>query len=202
MKVIGLSGSQGAGKSTLLTELTARGWDLDQFRVSRAVQAALGWASLDRVMDAPDTMMAFQEEVFAQKQKNDAALKADPSDKIILTERTFADIFAYTTRWTWKFVDDGRMTMDAALQFLLPYTNKCKTAQHEIYAGTLLLPLMEHVVWENDPNRAKFEDAALIFEDIENFFERKLAVVHRRKTITGITVAERADQAEYFLNGF
>jgi hypothetical protein len=206
MKVVGLSGAQGAGKSTLLIELMARGWQLDQFRVSRAVQAQLGWDNLDTVMSSPETMMKFQNAVLFQKINNDFSLLSkegartiDPKGHIILTERTFADIVAYTNLWAWKFVDSGKMTLEEALDFLSRYTTKCEEAHTQIYGGTILLPMMDHVVWENDPNRAAKNDVEAVFEDIERFMDRKLPITHRRMTITGKTVSERADQVENFL---
>lgn len=206
MKVVGLSGAQGAGKSTLLIELMARGWQLDQFRVSRAVQAQLGWDTLENVMASPTTMMEFQNEVLRQKQKHDFELKElpgartmDPQGDVILTERTFADIMAYTNQWTWRFVDGGQMTLGEAIGFLTDFTHRCAKAHNEIYAGTLLLPMMSHVVWEEDPNRAAQADTESVFEDIERFMERKAHVMHKRFRITGKTVAERADQVDTFL---
>jgi predicted ATPase len=206
MKVVGLSGAQGAGKSTLLIELMARGWQLDQFRVSRAVQAQLGWDTLENVMSSPQTMMEFQNEVLRQKQKHDwqlahvdeGARTMDPKGHITLTERTFADIVAYTNQWSWRFVDDGRMTLGEAISFLSDFTRRAAHAQNEIYTGTMLLPMMNHVVWEEDPNRAAQADTESVMEDIERFMERK-ANMQKRFMITGKTVNERADQVETFL---
>lgn len=211
MKVVGLSGAQGAGKSTLLIELMNRGWKLDQFRVSRAVQAQLGWATLENVMSSPQTMIEFQDEVLAQKLKNDFQLSVMANDQrhdrdeyqnsIILTERTFADIVAYTNQWAWRFVDDGRMTLGEAMQFLTDFTHRAMKAHNSIYAGTLLLPMMSHVIWEEDPNRAAQADTESVFEDIERFLERKAHVTHKRMKIRGKTVTERADEVETFLRG-
>jgi predicted ATPase len=199
MKVIGISGAQGGGKSTLLAALQKRGWALDQFRVSRAVQAQLGWESLDRVMDSPDTMIAFQEEVFAQKHKNDSALMESTSKDIVLTERTFADICAYTTHWTWKFVDQKRLSFEDAKAFILPYTLKCSAMQNLIYSGTVLLPYMVNVPWQEDPNRAAKADADTIYENVERFLDTRTPVTHRRFTISAESVEARANQVEQFL---
>lgn len=224
MKVVGLSGAQGGGKSSLLIELQTRGWRLDQFRVSRAVQAELGWDSLDRVMDSPETMIEFQNEVFKQKFNHDLVLcvkgshefeavrkqgggitcEADPErahrNEFILTERTFADIWAYTSLWTWRFHEQGKLTFNEAIGFLTGYTQKCADAQNQIYSGVLLLPYMPAVVhWENDPNRASRSDVDSVYEDVQRFVERKMPVGAKRLTITTKTIAERADQVEIFL---
>jgi predicted ATPase len=209
MKVVGLSGAQGGGKSSLLAELQRRGWLVDSFRVSRAVQAALGWDSLDRVKESFETMASFQEEVFFQKHRNDFALheKAcartmDPKGHVVLTERTFADINAYTNLWTWGFVDNEQVSLAHAIDFLRGYTHDCAEAHAKIYHATLLMPLMDHIPWENDPNRAKREDAQSVYEDIERFVDRKTHIMHPRHRITSKSVEERADEVETFLAGY
>lgn len=169
MSIYGISGAQGAGKSTVLKVLADRGWKVDQFKVSRAVQAQLGWDNLDRVMDSPETMMAFQDEVFNQKFKNDSALSRNED---IFTERTFADIYAYTSHWTEKFMTAGRMTNGEGRTFIANYRMKCQYAQDKVYGGKIILiPLMDHMPWDNDPNRAKKEEATTIFNKIEEFVD-------------------------------
>ena len=96
IKLVGVSGAQGAGKSTLLEGLKAKGWAVDSFKVSRAVQKKLGWDSLERVMDDVHTMQRFQEEVLHQKLLRDFDMGRLETSGVVLTERTFADIAAYT----------------------------------------------------------------------------------------------------------
>lgn len=220
MKVIGLSGAQGSGKSSMLKELMSRGWRLDEFRVSRAVQAQLGWDTLDHVLHSFDKMVAFQNEVFQQKFNRDLTLSvkdssevpvvshdilltADPEmvqrNSIILTERTFADIWAYASHWTWTFHDRGDVTFRQAIDFVTPYLEKCIEAQNTIYSGALMLPLMEHVIWEDDPNRAKKNIANSIYEDVVRFMERKMKITIQRHEIYSQSVADRATEVEHFL---
>jgi predicted ATPase len=211
MRVIGLSGAQGSGKSSMLLELRARGWKLDEFRVSRAVQAQLGWDSLARVMDAPETMMQFQQEVFAQKLKRDSELAAMASDQrhdrdgsqnsVILTERTFADIWAYTSMWTWRFHEQNKLTFSEALAWLTPYTKLCADAQSQVYSGVLLLPFMNHITFEDDTHRASRADVDSVYEDVDRFVERKTPNM-RKLYITSETVGDRAAQVETFLRSF
>lgn len=195
--IIGLSGAQGGGKSSLLNELQTRGYTVDAFRVSRAVQAELGWESLDRVMDSPDTMMAFQDEVFNQKLKNDIAFAK--SDEVILTERTFADIYAYTATWTYKFIDSGSLDVQTGLTWLTGYSVRCEQAQADTYKAALLLPMMSHVVFENDPHRAKQEDVEVVYERIEDFCVRCSFKGVRRFFVTEKSIADRATQVEGFI---
>jgi hypothetical protein len=152
-------------------------------------------------MDSPDTMMQFQEEVFKQKYQNDLKL-LDEKEPIILTERTFADICAYTSQWTWRFLDAQKITVGEAFNFLHQFTKKCARAQLEIYTGTILLPLMKHVHWENDPSRAKKSDADAVFRDICGFIGRELPISHRTLLISQETVPDRAAAVQHFLKGF
>ena len=206
MKLVGLSGAQGAGKSTLLKALMGNGWTLDQFRVSRAVQAQLGWDTLDNVMESPETMMEFQEEVFRQKYKHDYALRDLPTARtmdakghVMLTERTFADIDAYTTQWVWRFVDQGRMTTFGGMHWLSQFHRKCVNAQLDCYTGTLMLPFMAHVAWEDDPNRAAKNDVTAIYEHIERYMDSATFLRHPKLVITTKSVEDRMKQTEHFL---
>lgn len=206
MKLVGISGAQGAGKTTLLNALRDKGWLVDDFKVSRAVQAQLGWERLDNVMESPEKMMTFQNAVFDQKLKNDRALgeegggrTLDPQGNIILTERTFADIDAYTTQWTYRFVDQGRMSLTDAFAFLGPFHRNCLQAQNKCYAGTMMLPFMPHVVWEEDQNRAARADVDKVFEHIERYMEAVDFLRHPKLTIRGKTVDDRVAETESFL---
>lgn len=198
-KLVGLSGAQGAGKSTLLKELMNRGWYLDQFRVSRAVQEQFGWGNLERVMDSPWTMMEFQEEVFRQKYNHDHALHGSKEHDVILVERTFADILAYTKCWTEAFTARGAISQAQANVFLSEFARKCTVCQNEVYSGVILLPLMSHVVFELDPNRAAQDTADLVYNDVRTFVFEQMTPRAAKLEITTKTVQERADEASTFL---
>lgn len=185
-KIIGISGAQGAGKSTLLNAL-AMSADrtrliVDDFKVSRAVQARLGWTALDRVMDEPYSMMAFQHEVLRQKLLHDSELVKADAD-FILTERTFADIRAYATLWTLKFLDSGKLPERDGCEFLDEFTERCHDAHDQIYHSTILLPLMDHIVFENDPNRAKEADAEIVYNTVQRFVSDKKFTIIKTRSI-------------------
>jgi predicted ATPase len=214
MRVIGISGAQGAGKSSLLIELKNRGWGVDNFRVSRVVQAQLGWESLDNVMQSWETMTAFQGQVYKQKYNHDIVLwakrshefetydmaRTDQRNDIILTERTFADIIAYTNLWTWRHVDRGNVQLPTAVQWLYEYTKDANIAQRQLYEATILLPYMDEVItWQDDPNRAKKADNDKVYEDVVRFIETKMTIDYPRFTITAKSVQDRADQVETYL---
>lgn len=173
-KVIALSGAQGSGKSTLLKGLMAKGWHVDSFRVSRAVQAQLGWDNLDQVTSSWDTMVQFQEEVLRQKWDQDLFLRdgyngMPGSVGAVLTERSFADIIAYTTYWTWELVDQQKQSFKTAATWLNGYHTRCKQAQLDCYEGLVLLPYMDAVPWEDDPHRAKRATVDSIYDNVYAF---------------------------------
>lgn len=197
---IPISGAQGGGKTSLLAELKKRGYHVDDFKVSRAVQFKLGWASLEHVMESPQTMMAFQEQVFNEKLQNDRTLHLS-SNTVTFTERSFADIVAYTCTWMWRFVDRGDIELDEAIAWLAEYTKGCTAAQTEIYDGVILLPMMGHVVFQEDPHRAKKEDIRPVYETLERFMEMPAFINFPKLVVTAKTIEERADQVETWIRG-
>lgn len=189
--IIGLTGAQGAGKSTLLTELSARGYRVDPYKVSRAVQNELGWENLHQVMDSWGTMRQFQELVYLRKKENDQALQGP-----IFVERTFADVVAYTQYWTWELVDARKVQLNSAMNWLRQYTMACLDAQNSIYSSVLLLPLMPHVQFIDDPQRAKRNSAEQIYQNELNFV---LMSSTRYLEITAEDTPGRADQVISFM---
>ena len=197
-RVVAVSGAQGGGKSTLLTKLRDRGWKVDDFKVSRAVQHQLGWKSLSQVMESTTTMMQFQNEVFRQKLQRDTLLQQSATD-IILTERSFADIAAYTTYWCWEHVDRMNWAFFDASKWLTPFLKQCHAAQTQIYSGVIILPFMKEVKWQDDPNRASLQSVETIAEDVSRFVDVNEMSGVRQLTISAATPDERAEQADSFL---
>lgn len=210
MKVVGISGAQGAGKTSILTELELRGFEVDHFKVSRAVQRKLNWDSLQMVNESFSTLSKFQEMILELKLENDLELKKLKQPGVILTERTFADIFAYSAQWcvnllTAKFSGllNAELKKSENQDLLFQVTHwlsrirvSCEEAQLLCYDGVVLLPFMDHVKFEVDPHRA---DAA----SVHTIFERMLAFQANSKvksfTIDADSVSRRADQVEDFL---
>jgi hypothetical protein len=179
-----------------------KGWTVDDFRVSRAVQAQLGWQTLDTVMSSAETMVTFQEEVFKQKLERERYLKGVTekwAPHTILTERSFADISAYASNWAWQLVDDSKWTLPEAAQWTYRYRVKCLDAQAECYDGVVLIPLMDEIPWEDDPNRASRTTVNAIFEDIERFVGVSRFIAAPKLRVTKVTVAARINQVEAFL---
>lgn len=194
--IIGLTGPQGAGKSTLLTGLKQIGFTVDEFKVSRSVQRELGWDNLERVKDDPLSMMDFQNRIFEQKVKNEKNLASSP----VLTERTFADIFAYTKDWTTGFVNKNMLSVQDAINFLAEYRAKCIKAQLEIYDCVIFLPYMDHIVFEDDPHRAKSDSVQVIQDIMESFLTDTRTKNNIQYSITHKSVQDRIKEATKFIN--
>lgn len=200
-KVVAMSGAQGAGKTTLLKNLSDNGWIVDDFKVSRTVQERLNWSSLTTVLTSWETMVEFQEEILAQKFAHDYALRKDAA-RLILVERSFADVAAYTTQWAWQLHDKGRVLLPTISQWLPGYVRRCASAQEQCYGGLMLLPYMNNVPWENDLNRAAFHSVEAVYEDIARFAQRAQFLQLKTYVITAESVSDRAQQVEAFLEIF
>lgn len=198
-QVVGLSGAQGGGKSTLLEGLKQRGWQVDDFKVSRYVQAQLGWPHLNRVMESAETMQHFQEEVLTCKLKRDRELRWGRPSGVVLTERTFADIQAYTTYWSWELVDARKWTLREASAWLHSYTQRCIEAQKQCYDAVLMLPYMSHMVWNGDPNRASFSSVNIIWENLESFTNRFELISQPKFYIRAASIEDRVVEVDNYL---
>jgi hypothetical protein len=206
-KLVGISGPQGSGKSTVLNEIKKNidtfnlNWAVDDFKVSRTVQEALGWETLSKVQDSPETMMEFQAEVFKQKYDRDLMLTKGITRAIIFTERTFADLSAYALLWTYKFVDSGLWEKKAGAAFYADYNFNCLAAHRSLYCCTVLIPFMDCVKFEDDPRRAEEKDINFVFNHINDFLTSKLAA-HEVITITEQTPENRAKQIQNYIKEF
>lgn len=93
--IFAVSGTQGCGKSSVLTELKNRGHNVTERKTSRSVLGDWG-VTLDEVYSNPNLAIEFQEECLKRKVEDEALLSADP-DSVWITERSYADLVAYTT---------------------------------------------------------------------------------------------------------
>jgi predicted ATPase len=198
MKIIGVTGAQGAGKSTILTELKTQQHLVDDFKVSRSVQAELGWDSLEKVMTSPQVMMQFQEKVFEKKYANELELATRAEGVTIFTERTFADLVAYAKLWTWAFVDRRELDFGIASSWLGAYERRCMVAQRACYSGVILLPMMDHIVFEDDPHRAKSSDISTAYTEMSEFCKAAKVPYF---TITEKTIQNRVREVLSFVEG-
>lgn len=188
-KVVTVSGSHGTGKSTLLTELKSRGFRVDDFKASRAVLASLN-TNLDTISKSIASIINFQNQVFEAKYNNDKELKSS-SDDIILVERSFADIFAYTKHWIFSCpegIDIGNSW------WLHKFFTKCLDAQEELYGQSLIL-LPNQFDLENDGVRPTFKQDH-IHEEISRFNQ---CLNIKCDIIRSVSVEDRANEVEQLI---
>jgi len=91
--LISISGAQGSGKTTILEEIKRLGYNVVERKTSRSILSEWG-TTLDNVYSDYDKMVQFQTELLARKKEDEE--EAIASDKIWFTERSYADVFAYT----------------------------------------------------------------------------------------------------------
>ena len=189
---IAFSGPQGSGKSTLINALrevnTNHCFVFDDTKVSRKVQTELGIKELSETTKDFKTMELFQYTIFKSKVSAllDVCSKEPHNENsIIITDRSFSDIVAYYQLWCEK------LERNADLPSWAVYAEGMQRGSlidHVIY-----VPFMNHVVWENDPNRA---DKA----DIQRFDELLLESMHRSMgsntihTIQSLNVSDRVQE--------
>lgn len=154
-------------------------------------------------MTSWDTMVEFQDEVLHQKRLRDSQLHEGfiGDQEIILTERSFADILAYTTYWTWELVDQGKQTFEVAAGWLKNYETKCVWAQLGCYDGIILLPFMSNIPWEDDPHRARKETVENVFESVFNFSHRYEFIEMPKLLVKEQAVDARVNEVAKFLRG-
>lgn len=100
--LISITGSSGSGKSTIINHLKEMGFDTIQRKTSRSILS--DWnVTLDQVNSDFDLTVRFQNEILLRKFNDDYIAynsshtmnKVQVTDKIYITERSFADLFVY-----------------------------------------------------------------------------------------------------------
>lgn len=91
--IFAVVGSQGSGKTTVLNELETRGRNVVKIKTARTILS--DWnVSLDEVNANLNLKRKFQDELLRRKINDDLQYVNSPD--IWFTERSFADLFAYT----------------------------------------------------------------------------------------------------------
>ena len=91
--LVAISGSQGSGKSTILDKLAQSGYNTVTRKTSRSILTDWG-VSLADVNGNHRLTQDFQDEVIARKRIDEQ--QALQSNELWFTERTYADLFAYS----------------------------------------------------------------------------------------------------------
>jgi hypothetical protein len=199
--LIGFSGPQGCGKSTLLATFAKDSlFHVDDYKVSRAVQAELQWDSLQHATSSFSAMVQFQDTIFKYKRKREIENleMTDGWHSLVLTERTFADILAYTRLWTYNLISDNKVGVDDGKEYIYSMAIKCQAAQRELYDAVVYIPKMDHVAWENDPHRASEGTSSYIDLEISDFVRRQEDTV-RLHTVISASVNDRMAEVAAFL---
>lgn len=149
--LVAVSGTHGSGKSAILNGLAANPkFIVDDYKVSRAVQAELEVENLQELVTSFYKMKSYQDKVFEYKWARDSAFATDGlDDRIVLTERSFFDIAAYTQVWLTRY---KRLSADQQMWWE-NYKAKCIQAQ-SIYSGLVVVHSHPNIPFELDPNRA------------------------------------------------
>lgn len=113
-----ISGGSGSGKSTIIDLLEKEGYDVIKIKTARTILKEWGM-SLQEVYSNLDLTMKFQDELIERKLQDEQ--KASIEWDIIYTERTFADLFAFTV------VNIGKYA--SASKWLDAYYKKCMEYQ-------------------------------------------------------------------------
>lgn len=136
-----VAGPNGSGKSTVLRALEDVGFQVVQRKTSRSILAEWG-VTLSQVNNDRDLTVKFQWEILRRKAADELA--AVQSDRLIFTERSFADLCTYANI---AIAKDNEFS-----EFVDAYYNECKTAQ-KAYTHVFYLQATPTVI-ENDGVRA------------------------------------------------
>lgn len=159
--LVAVSGTHGSGKSAILEGLSANSqFTIDTFKVSRAVQEELGVENLQDLLTSFYKMKDYQEKVFEYKWSHDSSLAKAEDSKLVLTERSFFDIAAYTEIWVSRL----NRTSEAQRAWFADFKARCIDAQR-IYNGLVIVHAHPNIPFKLDPNRAD-EQSRAQFENL------------------------------------
>lgn len=128
--IISISGAQGSGKSTLLSAFSEKhNIPVVSRKSSRSILNDWG-VSLDQVNTDLDLTIKFQDEIIERKLSDELTLANEHNGDMILTERTFADLFVYAMMTLGKH--------NKYSSWLNEYHDKCREYQ-KIYSQIYVL---------------------------------------------------------------
>lgn len=121
--IIAISGAQGAGKTTLINAVKDQlGGNVKIMERKTARSVLNDWEiTLDDVYADNKLMTHFQDELLVRKQQDELECMKNEKDTIWIVERTYADLFAYTTVYAGK--------QNPMSDWLDRYYKACRSAQ-------------------------------------------------------------------------
>ena len=196
--LVTLSGPQGCGKSTTLHHVAQICRDrklpihVDGFKVSRHVQAEIGMENLSDALVDYESMMDFQSKIVSTRTDYEEGristhkIRAPEGTKIVIMERSYADIVAYFRLWS-EIIDPTDYFSFARELFISSTREQYEFVSHHLY-----LPFMDHIKFEYDPNRG-FEGDIIKFDNLLKDELNHSSIGINKSTITGTTPTERAE---------
>lgn len=183
--LISISGAQGSGKSTLINELIAQ-HGMNQIDRKTARSILSDWnMSLSDVYQNLDTVCKFQDELVERKYQDD--LIAAESDETWITERTFADVFAYAVSYIGQHNEYD--------SWLNEYYEKCLEKQtiydHVFYLQGGLFPVA------NDGVRPCNDHYGMMIDLFLHHYTNKMSPMCM--TISDSDLAVRAEIVSYYI---
>lgn len=160
--IIGISGTHGTGKSTIVNALS--NWvQIDESQISRNAQKALGWEKLSIAGESVENMKALQEAILAAMYDRDSKLVNNKD--FIITERTPADVWAYTVMWCKRLGID--YTQD---DWAKNYFGRCNEMANK-YSAFIVVPINNDIPFVVDPNRADLVSREMVADIIDLFLD-------------------------------
>lgn len=159
--VVGVVGAHCTGKSTIIQAVKAIGQTVDESQLSRAAQAALGWASLKPAQESQENMWELQDAILeAMKQRDD---RINNSKIVTLVDRSPADVWGYTRLWMTRLGED-KINQLKRRSYLL----KC-LEMADNYRSQIIIPIRDEIHFVEEPNRADAESRIFHEKEVEDF---------------------------------
>jgi len=171
-----VSGPQGCGKSTVLNELKTRGFNVIERKTARSILE--DWNTNLDVIYADHTLhMKFQDEILKRKIEDENNL---PQGETFFTERSFADLFVYTSQNLSKYNECN--------DWLNEYYSKCCKAQQN-YADVFYIPGGKFEAVDDGVRGINKHYSIMIDCMLKHYLDKMSKVV----TVTKPDIAGRAD---------
>lgn len=170
--LIAFSGTHGAGKSTTIKNLVASRDDIyeDPIKVSRKIQALLGYKKLEDAYSTPKRMIEFQELILEEKILRDKNVFDATSKRVILTERSYLDVAAYTLQWVNRLLENKLTDTLSLTKWYLRYEKRCLDEMYR-YDGVIFVNPLIDTTFDIEPNRADLESRDFIYNTLLEYLK-------------------------------
>lgn len=162
--VVGISGTHGTGKSFLSRHLEPH-IAVDRTQLSRTAQKELGWDTLSRAEESEENVWALQNAILDAMIKRDKELNDSGQylDKLVIVERTPADLYAYTRMWLVRLSIDPR----ESAEFKAYHARLVEAIK--AYRQVIMIFPHESIPFVAEPNRADEKSRQYVNDEIISF---------------------------------